>query len=399
MLFFKIGLSTLKDLFLLDPLPTLSHSIHGEWPVGAVKAEQTYQQASAAAQPLIETRTEVVLPFTPVAPRGPERHHPSQYQILRLCTELNVAKSTQEDLTKWIFHARNDAFLDPTTSLLQLVHDDTLDLLHTMTLVLEKITIDSMDDRRIQERLFHWRAMVNRFHLELSDIRNNVEAFAQFVYGDDISSLAASLISGMKARIDAFVIQIEKTQNSLRAELSILESKRGIAEAESVSKLTELAFFFIPLTFIATAYSMQIKELREPPSLSSYIMASVVAVIFSYGLRLTVRSSIVLAFKRRCFQSVRKHGNLESRDRIPAHVFLSWLVPRPKWFPLRYVLLGIFITVIGAVGLMFLWGRAHIPVKLKEVITVLFGTIFLLWSYLVLRRFFRSRFGWPMDFP
>ncbi|OCL04462.1 hypothetical protein AOQ84DRAFT_117046 [Glonium stellatum] len=387
-------------LLLLDPLPTISHSTHGEWPISTTEAEKSHQQASSAVQPLVETRTETLLPFTPVAPRGPERHHASPYQILKLRAELNVAKSTQEGLSKWIFQNRSGTFLDPMTSLLQLVHDDTLDLLHIMALVLEKIMVDSMDDHRIQERLSHWRAMVNRFQLELSDIRKNFDAFVQFVYGDkETPQFSSSLVSSVKNHIDALVAQIEKTQNSLRAELSILESKRGIAQAESVSKLTELAFFFIPLTFIATTYSMQIKELKKPPSISSFIWASITAVIVSYGLRLIVRSSIVLSFKRQCFRSVRKHGNLEPKDRIPAHVFLSWLIPHPKWFPLRYIFLGILITITGTVGLTFLWRRSHISVQLKETITVLFGTIVLLWVYLILRRFLRSKFGWHLDFP
>ena len=45
---------------------------------------------------------------------------------------------------------------------------------------------------------------------------------------------------------------------SLHAAISLIESIRGIAEAEGVSKLTELAFIFIPLSFSASFFSMPI---------------------------------------------------------------------------------------------------------------------------------------------
>jgi hypothetical protein len=41
--------------------------------------------------------------------------------------------------------------------------------------------------------------------------------------------------------------------------MSIIESKNAIAQAESISKLTELAFIFIPLSFTSSLFGMQIK--------------------------------------------------------------------------------------------------------------------------------------------
>ena len=49
---------------------------------------------------------------------------------------------------------------------------------------------------------------------------------------------------------------VEHTNEFLRNTVSLLESRRAIAEAESVTKLTELAFFFIPLSFAASFFSM-----------------------------------------------------------------------------------------------------------------------------------------------
>ena len=44
---------------------------------------------------------------------------------------------------------------------------------------------------------------------------------------------------------------------SLMAAMSLVENKRGIAEVENVTRVTELAFFFIPLLFSARDSSMQ----------------------------------------------------------------------------------------------------------------------------------------------
>ncbi|KAL3441392.1 hypothetical protein BJX65DRAFT_313833 [Aspergillus insuetus] len=49
--------------------------------------------------------------------------------------------------------------------------------------------------------------------------------------------------------------------------LQIMESQRAITEAESVTRLTELAFFFIPLFFAAAVFSMQVRELADGPQL------------------------------------------------------------------------------------------------------------------------------------
>ncbi len=40
--------------------------------------------------------------------------------------------------------------------------------------------------------------------------------------------------------------------------MSIIESQKAISEAETVSKLTALAFFFVPLSFIASVFGMNL---------------------------------------------------------------------------------------------------------------------------------------------
>lgn len=50
----------------------------------------------------------------------------------------------------------------------------------------------------------------------------------------------------------------ESTFQAIMATMTILESQKAIAQAETISKLTNLAFFFIPLTLCASIFGMNI---------------------------------------------------------------------------------------------------------------------------------------------
>lgn len=74
------------------------------------------------------------------------------------------------------------------------------------------------------------------------------------------------------------------------ANMSVVESKRGTAEAESVTKLTQLAFLFIPLTFSASIFSMQVKELdASRKSIAAFFILAIIITTASYALRLLIR--------------------------------------------------------------------------------------------------------------
>ena len=59
-----------------------------------------------------------------------------------------------------------------------------------------------------------------------------------------------------------------------------------------------MAVCAIPLTFITGAFSMQIDELQTPAPVYAFVIASILAVGLSYTLRLVVRSTSVLQWKR-----------------------------------------------------------------------------------------------------
>jgi hypothetical protein len=108
--------------------------------------------------------------------------------------------------------------------------------------------------------------------------------------------------------------------------MSILDSRRSIAEAESVGKLTELAFIFIPITFAASVFSMQIKELQNAVPLRSFIIACVITLACSYGLRLFVRSRLLRWSMQRLIEDVREYAEVQPNRPIPTGKFISFML-------------------------------------------------------------------------
>ncbi|KAB5578903.1 hypothetical protein GE09DRAFT_1215039 [Coniochaeta sp. 2T2.1] len=124
------------------------------------------------------------------------------------------------------------------------------------------------------------------------------------------------MVQASKLRADATAMteRCQEVQQSLRAEMSLLESKRGIEEAESVSRLTELAFIFIPVTFVASLFSMQIKELAdEPVPAYAFVIAAVIAVTVSYSLRLVQRSIVVSELLHKWEEDIRRKQEVTTK--------------------------------------------------------------------------------------
>ena len=136
------------------------------------------------------------------------------------------------------------------------------------------------------------------------------------------------------------MVWILTISKSLVANMSIVESKRGIAEAESVTKLTELAFFFIPLTFSASIFSMQVKELDASRiSIAAFFVLAIMITTSSYALRLLICSENFIDFRRKLLKDIRQDAGLAPISPSPTQTFLAWL-----WR--RVGLLTIIVTVL-----------------------------------------------------
>jgi hypothetical protein len=368
-------------VLLLDPLPFVSY-------VERPKVDLDREDSSED-----EIRPRLILPFSSVYPRSPPpanslRDHLEE-SVYRHRRMFSGETSTREDIELWLTTSEREdhEFEDVIVALLQVVRSDMHHFLRLLSVALTDIAVGSSDDARMQELLLHWRNFINSYQAELPDIKQSLENFRQWAFSDRETTSIAALLDGLMDNFDKLIVQTDKARGALRAEMSILESKRSIAEAESVTKLTELAFVYIPFTLAASIFSMQIKELQKnPPSVFAFIVTGVVLTCISYGIRLLIRSTSITQQQRVWVSEIRKEPGAE--EHIRARVLIKWAV-REIWvqvasLPNRILLfylsrksrwrrLILFVSALGGLvpTIATLWVNIQVDVGFKAAITIL----------------------------
>ncbi|KAF7559925.1 hypothetical protein G7046_g4224 [Stylonectria norvegica] len=101
-----------------------------------------------------------------------------------------------------------------------------------------------------------------------------------------------------EVELDELYVHLKKLQSRVESTLNLLVSSTGLAQSQlvidqtsGINKLTELAFFFIPLSFITSVFSMQVLELTSSPPRLWIWGVSLAAVFFvTYLIRSMLRS-------------------------------------------------------------------------------------------------------------
>lgn len=247
---------------------------------------------------------------------------------------IGCTNSTAADLGNYLnldesHPQRNTGARDPLDCLFAIIQSDTLNMLHLMDLALSEIGRHMLNDTFIQHRLVHWRHLLQKFDTELNRLENSLRGFSRFITSSrsgsrDFASIKARTMQ-CTTEIAHLKQRTERTNKSLMANMSIIESKRAIAEAESITKLTELAFFFIPLTFSASIFGMQVKELNSTEvSLRAFFVLAIAITTSSYALRLIIRSKRVIRRRQNLFKRIREDYHLQPGDPIPTTTFFAW---------------------------------------------------------------------------
>lgn len=345
--------------------------------------------------------------FEGLYPRGPA----VDYNFLMdaenvdlLAEYLDLTKPTAANLAEWLTqdNSRKPLMIGPTTHLeylFAIIQTDTVNTLRHMHLALREIGKHTLDDTLIQQRLVHWRLLLERFDSELQQMEDSLRRFAGFIYAsgsphknniegpdpDRRTPSVGKLLEDSISQINSLRQRTTRSQKSLMANMSIVESKRGIAEAESVTKLTELAFFFIPLTFSASIFSMQVKELNASRiSIAAFFILAIIITTASYALRLVIRSDRFISLKTKVLTDIRHHADLAFGSPIPTRSFLTWL-----WYRIRWVLnvLGVIGVVVGPSAA--LW-TSQLTMGIKVGVTIVIGMLYVSpIVFLVLRKTLR----------
>ena len=338
--------------------------------------------------------------FEGLYPRGPVVDYEflmDSENIDLLAGYLDRTKATAANLKEWLTHSdgRRSTKVGPTSHLeylFEIIHNDTMNTLRHMEVSLREIGQHILDDSLIQQRLVHWRLLLERFGTELQQLEDSLRRFAIFINAsgyphpvntespEEHGSPIERLLEDSVAQI-SFVRQLTtRSHKSLMANMSIVESKRGIAEAESVTKLTELAFFFIPLTFSASIFSMQVKELNASRiSIAAFFILAIIITTASYALRLVIRSQKVIRGQRELLKNIRYDAGLAPGTPVPTRFFIAW-VSRRIWR--RVGLLTIIVTFQVALlvtPVAVLWTR-ELNHGFKIMLTILLLTFILVAS-------------------
>lgn len=264
----------------------------------------------------------------------------------------------------------------PLKYLFKVIIHDTLTILRSIDTVLTQMDLDMLDDELLQSNIDDWLRILNRIRTELRDMRTTLPEFAAFIKiprktleanpGPETGiKTCGDSLRQCTSRMTKVSSRADHSQRSLMTAMSLVESKRGISEAESVTKLTELAFFFIPLTFAASLFSMQVKELdAATTSVALFVAVAFSITLCSYTLRLVIRSSWLLRVLRRWKKDIRATTESPSGAPIPTSAVLKWIWSR--FAP--YTHIGC-ILVANAALMAGLWTRS-LQEGIKVAVTI-----------------------------
>ena len=357
---------------------------------------------------------EVVSPFTQMHFRTPWTlsYHSLFWQPFEQATmqELHGRvphfQSTREALEIWLLSAPSHEVqsyatsFGPASMIFRIVHQDTLDLLQLMRLALEEFELASSDNV-LQERALHWRFRLDQFRAHLIVLEASLPAFVRFVQADPTAKTKHSLpdiktspieylLSDVLQQITLHKERITQAYSSLTSKVQISDSHRSIAEAETVTRLTELAFLFIPLSFTTSIFGMQIIDGSTPAS--TYVAVAVALTSAAYLLRFFIyrtaqrRVEAIRVIRNR----VIAYARLRSGSRIPTAVFLSWLYHVLAQTARRIHVRGTIILTMLVVPLPMIW-TSSLDRSFQIAISCLFVSVpIYLEAFNLAKRYMRS---------
>lgn len=190
------------------------------------------------------------LPFENYASRGPA----SDYQIFDYCPQglLTQLSTTLEDLALWLEREAHPTLtqtctLGPISTVFLVIHCDTKDFLQFVESFVDNVHRLAEDEFSLQRNIAIWRKLNNVLGAELRALTKSIPPFIDYLCGPASDKGKASdrhSVRDASEKLLEEILRIEKRLDKLFhvlvSSLSIIESRRGIAEAESVTKLTEL---------------------------------------------------------------------------------------------------------------------------------------------------------------
>ena len=363
-------------LILTDPLPKTHATTSGDEVVSEGASSSTDSNESSVYG-------EIGRRYAPISPRWMPRSNrlrvdPTTWHDRHYHQRL---RPTAVDWFNWATNStfqRNRSDYDmglsgpnPLNSLFMVIYVDTMTFLDAFSKSLDDIMTAFEDETLLMRYNTNWIRILSSGLAELPKVRECIQGFVH-TSTPAMPSVSSSqdiqyLSSQATQKLDSTIAKTRSTYDFLRAEFMALESRKQVAESESVTRLTELAFVFIPFSFMASVFSMQIQELQEPVPLAYFFVASICTIAGVYAFRLFIRSGIYRAIAVTVDQTVRAQSSLAEGQPIPTRAALGTAAALFAYPILTHA----FVVITLMASVVWLWAaRPRLDTTLKAVVTV-----------------------------
>lgn len=374
-------------ILLLDPMPLLRKNLRARdvalLPADEIDGRRQLESSNCKSRssPIgvddgEGIQEEIRSPFTQAKMRTPwtvdysTLFSPLKTRKLDVC--LDPFQSTKEAFIGWLVSATPDQIakypirLGPASMIFRIVHEDTILLLGLMRSALADIASTSSGNVS-EDQTLHWRYRLDRFRAYIVELEESLQQFVDFVHpvaDGQPQQTAVSLetcpieylFSDARAQILLTDRRLDQTYSVLLSKVQLMDSHRSIAEAETVTRLTEFAFLFIPLSFATSIFGMQIVDESTP--VSTYIAVALGLTSVAYFLRFiihwTTRRRMILVQKIR--MKITASEYMPTGSHISTAMFFSWLLaPIRRERKLALFFATVLITVV--IPLPIIWTK------------------------------------------
>lgn len=284
--------------------------------------------------------------------------------------QLSETKSTKSEVCESLGTQLAPSSL--VKPLLRIIKQDTVTLLNQLRQVLDEINIEILDDTKMEDRLGLWRQIINRAQRELPELRSSMEPFIEFLLKlhplnspVEIAAVRVEVtqdIYELWKDIDHIIDRLQRTSASLTSNMGLLDSRRSIDEAHSVARLTELAFIFVPMSFAASVFGMEIEPFANPVPISNFFAVAIAVTLFAYLMRVTMQSHWLIDLKEIVKHDVRRYAARNGQT------------VQPRSLPMVLILRSIATRLGTRIASICKWGAKKTCLIAKKIWAV-FGFI------------------------
>ncbi|KAK5659720.1 hypothetical protein OQA88_931 [Cercophora sp. LCS_1] len=225
-----------------------------------------------------------------------------------------------------------------TAAIVRLVLNDQAKFLAALSSALDEIELTMERGIDVPQS---WRDYPPRWRTHLFHQMESIEYLKGVLKRENALSSASKRLKVMTQRV-------EGTYQVLMSAMSILESEKAIEQAEVVTRLTNLAFLFIPPTFVAGVFGMNINEFENKLTWWIWVAITVGITAFAYIVRYRQRLTTAVRHAPSTVRALRW-------DMLVAQL-RRWtqVIRSAKW-------LAEFVLWV-LVAMILVFGRDHIPI-------------------------------------